>query len=133
LYKVKIIPEEFYLKAQRALGMMNRQLGPILADEDILIEKGQAFARHLAGRNAFSQTGFAMAAVISFHFGDERLREARGSVPAFLATYQEAALLNPVPTPAPGTPGVELYQTVPPLEPEIFTRLHALLTKNFPQ
>jgi hypothetical protein len=133
LYKVKIIPEEFFLKAQAAVGMMNRQLGDILADEETLAEKGNPFARHLAGMNAFSQTGYAMAAVISGHFGDERLKEVRDSVPAFVAAYQEAALLNPDPAPTPGDVGVVLYRTVPPLKPEVFSALMAILEKNFPE
>lgn len=133
LYKVKIVPEEFFFKAQQAIGMMNRQLGSILDDEADLAEKGNSFVMHLAGMNAFSQTGYAMAAVISHRLGDERLRDSGRSVPAFLAAFQEAAEMNPDPVPTPGLLGVELYETVPPLNPDLFTRLHALLETNFPE
>ncbi|MCK9995152.1 MAG: hypothetical protein KAH56_02595 [Candidatus Krumholzibacteria bacterium] len=132
LYKVKIIPEDFFLKAQQAIDIMNGHLGPMLDDEATMVEKGQNFAIHLAGMNALSHTGFSMSAVIAAHLGPERLRDAGRSIPAFLAAYQEAALANPVPAPVPGAPNVELFNTVPPLDPEIFTKLETMLTRVFP-
>lgn len=132
LYKVKIIPEDFFLKAQEAIDIMNGHLGSMLDDEATMVEKGQNFATHLAGMNAFSHTGFSMSAVIAAHLGQERLRDAGRSVPAFLAAYQEAASENPIPVPVPGELDIELYRTVPPLDPEVFTKLHAMLTRAFP-
>ncbi len=131
LYKVKIIPEDFFLKAQEAIDIMNGHLGSMLDNEATMVEKGQNFATHLAGMNAFSHTGFSMSAVIAAHLGQERLRDAGCSVPAFLAAYQEAASANPVPVPVPGEPDIELYLTVPPLDPEVFTKLEAMLTRFF--
>lgn len=133
LFNVKVIPEEFFKKTQQTIGVMNRQLGSMLTDEAEMLKKGQNFARHLAGMNSFTRTGFGMASVISTRLGDDRLRDASRSIPAFLAAYQEAALLNPVPAPVPGEIGIELYTTVPPLDPEIFTKLHAMLTRVFPE
>ncbi len=132
LYKVKIIPENFYLKTQEAIAMMNLHLGSMLDEEATMADRGKGFAMHLAGMNAFSHTGYGMSSVISARLGQERLRDAGRSVPAFLAAYQEAALANPVPIPIPGEPGVDLFLTVPPLDPEIFTKLEAMLTRVLP-
>lgn len=133
LYKVNLIPENFFLKAQEALGLINRQLGKMLDDEADMNTRGRFFAEHLAAMNAFSQTGYGMSAVIFHRLGKDRLKEASRSVPGFLATYQEAALLNPVPAPIPGTPGHELFETVPPLDPDLFLKLHAMLSRVFPE
>jgi hypothetical protein len=133
LYKINIIPEDFFIKTRETIGLMNLHLGPMLDDETEMAAKGLDFARHLAGMFAFSQTGCGMSTVIAAHLGEDRLRDAGRSVPAFLAAYQEAASLNPVPIPVPGELDSELYQTVPPLDPEIFTKLHAMLTRVFPE
>lgn len=133
LSSVKIIPEEFFLKAQETVEMLNSNLGPILADESEMAAKGSAFARHLVGMNALGMTGYAMTAVIAGHLGEERLKEVRHSVPAFIAAYQEAALQNPDPAPMPGSLGVDLITTVPALEPDIFAELHSLLTRMYPE
>ena len=74
-----------------------------------------------------------MASVIAAQLGEDRLRTSGRSVPAFVAAYQEAALLNPVPLPVPGALGVDLTQTVPPLDPEVFAKLHQLLLQYFPE
>jgi hypothetical protein len=112
---------------------MNRQLGKMLDDEADMAKRGRIFAEHMAGMNAYSQTGYGMSAVISARLGEDRLRKASRSIPGFLAAYQEAALMNPVPAPLPGQMGQELHETVPPMEPEMFTKLHALLTRIFPE
>ncbi|MEN8005548.1 MAG: DUF5700 domain-containing putative Zn-dependent protease [Candidatus Krumholzibacteriota bacterium] len=133
LHKVNIIPEGFFRKTQEAIGMMNRQLEKMLDDEADMAQRGLLYSEHLAAMNAYGQTGYGMAAVISHRLGEDRLREASRSVPGFLAAYQEAALLNPVPAPVPGTAGIELFETVPPLNPDLFTKLHAMLTRVFPE
>jgi hypothetical protein len=132
LHKVKIIPEDFYLKTQETIAFMNRRLPSMLDDEATMADGGQAFARYLAGMNAYSSTGYGMSAVIAARLGVDRLRKVRLSVPAFLAAYQEAASANPVPAPVPGAPDTELFLTVPPLDPDIFTKLHEMLTRVFP-
>ena len=133
LHKVKIIPEDFFSKAQEAIGLMDRHLGTMLNDEADMAERGKFFAEHLAAMNAYSQTGYAMSSVIFHRLGKDRLREASRSVPGFLAAYQEAALLNPDPAPIPGKPGSQLFETVPPLDPEISRQLQAMLTRVFPE
>ena len=132
LHQVNIVPEDFFHKTQEAIGVMNRQLGKMLDDEADMAKRGRNFAEHMAGMNAYSQTGYGMSAVISARLGEDRLREASRSIPGFLATYQEAALMNPVPAPLPGQPGQILHETVPAMEPEMFTKLHAMLTRVFP-
>jgi len=132
LYKIRIIPETFFLKAQETIGLMNRRLGSMLDDEATMAKDGQAFAEHLAAMGAYSQTGFAMSAVIVARMGEDRLRDVGRSVPAFLAAYQEAAAANPVPAPVPGKPDTELFLTVPPLDPDLFTKLQVMMTRVFP-
>ena len=133
LHKVRPIPEDFFLNTQKTITLFNSQLGPILDDETGTAENGLALVKRLATRGAFGQTGYGMSAVIAARLGEERLRAASRSVPSFLAAYQEAASLNPVPMPTPGEPDIELFQTVPPLDPDIFTKLHAMLTRVFPE
>jgi len=132
LYKVKIVPEDFFNKTRETIDFMNRRLPSMLDDQATMAHEGQAFAGYLAGMNAYGMTGYGMSAVIATRLGEDRLREVNRSVPAFLAAYQEAAAANPVPAPVPGSPGTELYLTVPPLDPDIFTKLHAMLTRVFP-
>lgn len=131
LWKFTPIPEEYFSKTQAAVALLNHQLAPMLEDEAMMIEKAQPLAKHLGAMNAYAQTGYGMAAVIAGHLGEDRLRQVNGSVHGFLAAYQEAAAMNPVPAPEPGDPGVELFQTVPPLETEVFTGLQALLIEVF--
>ena len=133
MYKVKITPEDFFLNTQKAIALFNNQLGPMLDDEARMAENGLAFARRLSFMNAFGQTGYGMSAVIVARLGEDRLRAVNRSVPSFLAAYQEAASLNPLPVPVPGEPDSELFQTVPPLDPDIFNKLHAMLTRVFPE
>lgn len=127
-----VVPENFFAMTQKMIKTMNSQLGPMLDDEDKMNENGQELASHLAVSGGFDEGSYGMAAVISARLGEDKLRQAGRSVPAFLAAFQEAALANPVPAPQPGDPGTELFQTVPPLDPEIFTKLHAMLTEVFP-
>ncbi len=133
LYKVRIIPEDFFLKAQEVVDLLNRYLGPMLEDEADMAEKGPTLARQFVAMNAYGPTGYAMCAVIASRLGEGRLRDAGRSVPLFLAAYQEAALRNEVPVPLPGTPGTELYMTVKALDPSTFSELKALLGRVFPE
>jgi len=132
LSKFKAIPEDYFAKTQQAVNLLNGQLDSMFADEAVMVEKGQALVTQMGVSNLIRQAGYGMAAVIVARHGEDRLRHAGRSVPAFLAAYQEAASLNSVPVPVPGEVGVELFQTVPPLEPEVFTELHAMLTGFFP-
>ncbi len=131
LYKVHIVPEEFYRKARLTFARWEASLPAMFAEPEVMADQGSEFARSMAGSNAFAQTGIAMAELIVGRLGEERLREVRHSPAAFLAAYQQAALLNPSPAPEPGTPGIELIDSVPALSPEVFENLHALLERLF--
>ena len=132
LARVVIIPETFF---QRTIDTMRMfaAVGPMLDDPVLMAEKGRSLPRSLFASGALSQAGFGMAAVIAAHLGPDRLRQAGRSVPEFFAAFQEAALLNPVPTPVPGTAGAPLSASVPAFEPAMFAKLHALLVRLFPQ
>ena len=133
LYKVRIVPEDFYRKAQETIDNFNRMLPPLFTDPTAMAAQGLAFGGYLSGNNAFTQTGIAMADVIVARLGEKRLREVRRSVPDFLAAFQEAALQNAVPIPEPGALGIELYESVPPLNPAVYEPLHELLGRLFAQ
>lgn len=131
LSQFKVFPEQYFNKTQNAISLMNDHLGSMFADHDVMVAKGQALATQLGASNLISQVGYGMAAVVAARFGEEYLRDAGRSVPAFLTAYQEAASQNADPVPVPGDLGVELFETVPPLQPEIFTKLQALLISYF--
>jgi hypothetical protein len=133
LSKFLAVPEDYFAKTQQAVSLLNGHLGSMFDDEAVMTAKGQTLAEQMGVSNLIAQTGYGMAAVIDARLGEDRLRDAGRSVPAFLAAYQEAASLNAVPVPVPGKIGVELFQTVPPLEVEVFTELHAMLTRFFPE
>ncbi len=133
LSKFQVVPEFFFIKTQEAVKLMNIKLGAMFANEEILATKAQSLVMTLGAMNAYNQTGYGMAVVIASRLGEERLRESGRSVPAFVAAYQEAASLNSDPLPEPGTLGVDLYQTVPPLDPDVFAKLHPLLLQYFPE
>ncbi len=131
LHKIQMVPEDYYRKAQYTLGLFAEQLPVMFADDAVMAARGGTFARTLAAGSSFTQTGLAMASVIKARLGLDRLRQVRSSVPDFLAAYQEAALLNNTPCPEPGTTGTKLYETVPPLDPALFSSLHAMLQRHF--
>ncbi len=131
LHKVHIVPEDFYRKAQQTVELFEESLPDLLADSTVMADRGLGFARGLAGANSFTKMGIAMADVIASRLGEERLRQVRNSVPDFLAAYQTAALLNDTPIPEPGTAGIKLYESVPPLDPKVYEPLHALVTRYF--
>ncbi len=74
--------------------------------------------------------GYAMAATIARHLGEDRLVQVRDSVSGFVSAYQEAALMNPTPLPVPGRPGVSNNETMPPWSPEVFDWLMELLANE---
>jgi hypothetical protein len=133
LAKFQVIPERYFTTAQKTINLLNRHLGPMLDGEAALTAKANDLVMTLGTMSAYNQAGYAMAAVIAARLGESRLRDSGRSVPAFIAAYQEAALQNPVPPPAPGARGVELHQTVPALKPEVFAKLQSFLQEHFPQ
>jgi hypothetical protein len=133
LGKINIIPEDSFVLAVRAIGQTNTQMADILTDPTLLDKRGRRLTNWFIGQNAFQNLSFSMAATIEGQLGSDRLREAGHSVPAFLAAYQEAALLNPVPQPLPGDAGRDLYHCMPPINPDVFQGLFALLLETFPE
>jgi len=133
LGSIRIVPENFYQTARRVLDYGARLFPDMVADPAVMEARGRSFTNFMTGQNAYGSLGLAMASVIDARWGEDRLREAGRSIPDFLAAYQEAALENPVPSPEPGTVGVELHQTMPPLDPVVFDGLMNLLRTTFPE
>jgi len=131
LCKVRIVPTDFYRKAQQTIDRFADQLPKLLADPATMTAHGSDFARGMAGANSFSKTGIAAAELIVARLGEERLHEIRGSVPDFWAAFQEAALLNDNPAPALGTAGVPLYESLTPLAASLYEPLHALMERYY--
>jgi hypothetical protein len=131
LARVKIVPEDFYRKAQQTVEKFETWLPEMLADPAIMAGRGRSFARALAASGAFSKTGLVMADVIVARFGAERLHQVHQSVPGFFAAYQEAARLNPTPVPDPGTSGIELYESVRAFPEELYEPLQEILDRHY--
>lgn len=132
LHKVKIVPSDFYFKAQQTMARFGDYLPPMFADPAVMTEQGNSFARKMAGGNSFTQTGVAMAEVIVNNLGEDRLLQTRGSVPDFWAAYQEAAGRNETPLPVIGAPHVPLYKSMAPLPDTLYEPIMALLKRQFP-
>jgi len=133
LGNISVIPEALFDKAIRSLDRTNELLPEILPDPALLEARGLSLTKWFIGQNAFDAVGYCMASTIVGHLGADRLHEAARSVPGFLATYQEAALLNPTPLPLPGESGGQLYLSMPTFRPDVFQGLHELLAKSFPE
>jgi len=112
------------------MGLMERHIPDFINSDTDLQAKGQDFVRTIAAAQLFTKGGYAMAATIAEHLGEDRLVQVKGSVSGFVSSYQEAALLNPTPLPRPGQPGVKNFQTMPPLSPEVFQWLMNILAKE---
>lgn len=131
LYKIHIIPEDFFRKAQETVRNLEKWIEPLLVSDEAMAAGGLDIARSLIGNNALGQTGLAMATVIEERLGAERLHEVNGSVPQFLAAYQQAALMNAQPVPDPGARGIKLYESVPPLPTTTYDALQAIVDEYF--
>lgn len=127
---VEMAAEDSFHKGREVISKMNTKLAPVLDSETKIQEMGQNFSRDLASSHSFTRGGYAMVATIAGHLGEERLIKAQGSVSDFLAAFQEAALMNPVPAPVPGRPGVANHQTLPALYPEVYEWLMEQLAKE---
>ncbi|MFT5233012.1 MAG: hypothetical protein ACI9UK_000873 [Candidatus Krumholzibacteriia bacterium] len=131
LYKINIIPSDFFRKTQETVANLDLWLAPLIKDDDAMEAGGLNIARSLVGNNAIGRTGFGMAMVISARLGNERLLAVNGSVSKFLATYQEAALMNASPAPDPGERGIKLYESVPPLQNDTYEALQKIVDSYF--
>jgi len=132
LGKISIVAEDMFLNGVRNIGILNSLMPQLVADPALMAERGLTLAETLAAGGAFQQCGYAMAVTIAGHLGEDRLREVRLSPPAWLAAYQEAALLNGTPPATVGRYGVSLHETMPAFTADSFTALHGLLLEYFP-
>ncbi|MBE0566805.1 MAG: hypothetical protein IH621_12640 [Krumholzibacteria bacterium] len=130
LRRVMPVPEHFYQSTLRVAEICGAVLPRLFADPQEMALRGQDFARTLAAGGAFSQGGYGMAAVIAGRLGLPRLQEAAHSVPAFVAAFQEAALLNGDDRPLPGALGHEPWACVAPLPVDVYDRLLPLLERE---
>jgi len=129
LNKIEIASEDMFHSGRNVIGLVEKNIPEFIKSDAKLQANGQEFARSLAASHSFTKGGYAMAATIAGHLGENRLVQVKGSVSEFVAAYQEAALLNPDPLPYPGRPGVANHQTMPPFSPEVFTWLMEILAK----
>jgi hypothetical protein len=118
-------------RATTTLTAMERFLTILREHPEELVKKGRVVHDLLLGNSAYSPLGYSMALLIVARFGEERLQEVAGSPSAFLAAYQEAALMNRQPS-APALPAQfdpELAG-LPALDPENFTQVMAWLKSS---
>jgi Putative zinc dependent peptidase (DUF5700) len=133
LSTIEFVPEQFFRAGVRAMQVVNQNLAAMFRKPAVLQKNGPTFTKDVATAGGLAQAGYAMAATISHHLGQERLVAVRRSVPDFVAAYQEAALLNPENRPVPGTTDAPLAASMGPFHPEVFPSLMALLEAEFPQ
>lgn len=133
LGKVVIIPEDIFKTGVRALDIFNTNLPRLLNDEDAMRQSGETLARAIVASGALTQGGYCMAAVIAHQLGEDRLVQVCQSPAAFVEAYQEAAKLNTLPLPYPGTAGRELFESMPTFSDEVYQGLMLVLNQAFPQ
>ena len=132
LGELNLIPEDFFRSGLSVIRFSHKQLPPLLEDPELMLAQGQAYARSVANAAALTTGGYAMATTIAENLGKDRLHQASRSVPAFVAAYQEAALANSLPLPAPGAVGRKLSESMPAFEPDVFAGIMSILAKEFP-
>jgi len=130
---VNVIPEKFWEQALRAMEILNAELPAMWAEPDRLAAKGRLLMRALNTIQADRKLGYAMAAVIVGNLGEERLRAASGTVPGFIAAFQEAACRNAVPPPTLQEAVGAYHTTLPPFSDEAWSGLPDLLLEFFPE
>lgn len=130
LGKVDMAPEDIFHSGRQVINLMNSNFAPFIDSESDLQANAQQFVRGMAASQAFTKGGYAMAATIVGHLGEERLVQEKSSVSGFISAYQEAALMNPNPLPVPGRPGVKNNVTMPPFSPEVFDWLMKILANE---
>ena len=131
LSTVHIVPEEVFRLGIRAVGYLSHTLELIADDPAQLEAKGKEIGRSLVAMGALNRGGYAMAATIAGHLGEERLAGLSQDPAGFIAAYQEAALQNQTPLPRPGDPGHELHETMPAFSAKAYDQLMAFLQEEF--
>ncbi len=129
LNEVALVPEYFYNNGVRSVETMERLLNEFLEQPRISTEDATEFRIQTPAGGTLTQAGYAMAATIVHHLGENRLIAVRGSLVQFLAAYQEAALRNPDPQPTPGQDDTPLPLSQKPFSPTVYQGLIDLLSK----
>ncbi len=130
LADVNIVPEIIFDHARDAISLMNLHLPQMLIQQSVMQEKGYDLAKTLKATASIIRTGYSMSATIVARFGEARLRATAGEPALWLAAYQEAALMNPSPTPATYETPDELHLCLPPFNDEVYPGLIKLLSRN---
>lgn len=132
LGKLNIVPENVFDHGRRAITLLDENLPKMLADPKLMQKHGQDLAKTFVAASSLNQGGYCLSYTIAQRLGEDRLRQVVGSPAAWLAAYQEAALLNPVPAPEPYKVMDKMYLSMPPLQDDTFTGLEKLLQEFFP-
>ncbi len=127
LSRIVILPQEFAYTATRIVSLADSTLPALLADPQLMEIEAREFSRTLTASGGFAKLGYAMAATIAGNLGVERLQTTSRTVSGFFAAFQEAAALNPLPSPTPGAKGFPWYAAVRPFDHDLYVQLKALL------
>ena len=130
---VNIVPERVFDHGRRAINMFNGYMPDMLASDENMQKNGRELAKTLIASSSLKQGGYSMSSTIVARLGEQRLRDTAGSPAAFLATYQEAAKMNPQPTPEAYDVPLDLYLCMLPFEDEVFEGLMKIVTEAFPE
>ncbi len=129
---VSIVPERFWLGAIRSMRIMNKQTPHLWDNPELMAAEGKGVMTALNHEIAFDKLGYSMAATIATRLGEDRLIDVAGSVPAFVAAFQEAVNGNVEPLPFLSETGGDYPASVPAFAPDVWPGLHALLLEQFP-
>ena len=126
-----IVPEYVYEHGIKTINLFNNHLPSMLADEKVMQEKGRNLAKTLIASSSLNQGGFCMSATIAGNLGKDSLRATVGSPSAWLAAYQKAAKMNPVPAPEPYTVMDDMHMSMPPFDDSVYQGLQEILKQAF--
>jgi len=132
LGSVNIVPEFVFEHGAKAISLFNTHIPSMLADEKIMEKNATNLARTFIASSSLNQGGYCMSATIATHLGKEVLRDAAGSPTAWLAAYQKAAKMNPVPYPQPHEAMDQMHLCMPPLDDDVYDGLQEILKQIFP-
>lgn len=86
---------EVIYTGDKYLGSFTNLLAEIMdPDKNLLADNSTAPHDHLNLNKVYQHVGYAMAALIADHFGEDKLKAVSGSTLDFLDAYQQAALDN---------------------------------------
>ncbi|MCP4574326.1 MAG: hypothetical protein GY838_18370 [bacterium] len=127
-----VITVKYWEQALRAMVILDTELPAMWEDPERLADGGRGLMTALNTIQSDRNLGYAMAATIAANLGQERLHQASGSVPGFVAAFQEAAALNAVPAPTLQDCGDDFHKATRPFSDEAWAGLQDLLAEFFP-